>query len=68
MNLAMEVEHIIPVSLGGADNEGNLALACRACNLAKSNYLDGSDPETSEQVRLFHPRVDIWADPLPVRR
>jgi 5-methylcytosine-specific restriction endonuclease McrA len=32
MNIALEVEHIIPISRGGPDEIGNLALAC---NLAK---------------------------------
>jgi hypothetical protein len=36
------------------------ALACRACNLHKSDHLDGVDPETHTTVRLFHPRQDCW--------
>jgi 5-methylcytosine-specific restriction endonuclease McrA len=34
-NFPFEVEHIVPRSLGGADAEFNLALACRSCNLRK---------------------------------
>ena len=62
MNLALEVEHILPVSRGGHDAEENLALACRACNLAKSNHRFGIDPETNTEARLFHPRLDKWTD------
>lgn len=33
----LEVEHVIPKSIGGSDRVGNLTLACHACNLAKGN-------------------------------
>jgi hypothetical protein len=59
-NFPFEVEHIIPVSKGGSDNTDNLALACRACNLRKSNILMAVDPETQEMAPLFHPRTQIW--------
>lgn len=36
-NFPFEVEHIIPQSQGGVDDETNLALSCRACNIHKSN-------------------------------
>ena len=55
-----EVEHIAPTSRGGPDDESNLALACRACNLFKSDQQTGIDEATREVVRLFHPRRDLW--------
>jgi hypothetical protein len=58
--LPFEVEHIVPTSRGGADHESNLALACRACNLYKSDQLSGVDEVTRELVPLFHPRRDHW--------
>jgi hypothetical protein len=58
--LAFEVEHIVPTSRGGADDESNLALASRACNLYKSDQLSGVDEVTRELVPLFHPRRDHW--------
>ena len=61
-NFPFEVEHIIPVAHGGSNDDMNLALACRACNLHKSNHLDGVDPETKTAVRLFHPCRDSWDD------
>ena len=61
-NLHFEVEHIMPLSRGGRDEENNLALSCRACNLRKSNFLNGLDYVTQEKVRIFHPRWDIWAE------
>jgi hypothetical protein len=34
----LEVEHVIPKSIGGSDRVGNLTLACHPCNLAKGNH------------------------------
>jgi len=59
-NLPFEVEHIIPTSRNGSDDESNCALACRSCNLYKSDQLEGLDELTGEIVRLFHPRQDRW--------
>jgi hypothetical protein len=59
-NLPFEVEHIQPSAHGGLNDETNLALACRACNLAKSDHRDAIDELTQEVVRLFHPREDRW--------
>ena len=55
-NFAFEVEHVVPPLQGGPDDETNWALACRACNVHKSDHLDGQDPETQTPVPLFHPR------------
>jgi hypothetical protein len=59
-NFPFEVEHIIPVSQAGTDTDANWALACRSCNLWKAAHLYGIDPESSAEVRLFHPREDLW--------
>ena len=59
-NLPFEVEHIIPASEHGPDEESNLALACRACNLFKSDQQTCFDEESGTLVRLFHPRHDRW--------
>ncbi|KAF3889760.1 MULTISPECIES: HNH endonuclease [Nostocales] len=65
-NLPFEVEHIIPLSKQGTDSEENLALACRSCNLHKSNRTSGVDPDSNTEVRLFHPRQDQWDDHFQV--
>ena len=57
-----EVEHVVPVSRGGANDLDNLALACRACNLFKSNHIEAVDPESGEIVPLFHPRLHLWEE------
>ena len=59
-NFPFEVEHIIPLSRSGTDTETNWALACRSCNLWKAAHLHGIDPQSSVEVRLFHPREDDW--------
>jgi hypothetical protein len=60
-NFPFEVEHVTPPGLGGSDEPENLALSCRSCNIFKGNQLSASDPITGEIVRLFHPRLDLWA-------
>jgi hypothetical protein len=56
------IEHIVPQSAGGSDEPSNLALACPACNLVKSNRTTASDPDTAQLVSLFHPRSHKWSD------
>jgi len=56
----LEVDHIIPVAAGGADDLENLWLACRPCNQYKGAQTTGLDPQSGEQVRLFNPRLDAW--------
>lgn len=59
-NFTHEVEHVVPRALGGTDEESNLALACRSCNLFKSNFSTGKTGGAGETVRLFNPRADDW--------
>ena len=59
-NFPFEVEHILPQAHGGTDALDNLALACHACNLFKSDFETGQDEESRAEVALFHPRRDVW--------
>jgi hypothetical protein len=61
-NFPFEVEHIVPSVRGGLDQECNLALSCRSCNLRKSTHIDRFDPEAQSPARLFNPRADRWID------
>lgn len=61
-NLSFEVEHIVPVSEGGGDDESNLALSCRSCNLFKGASLTGLNGASETAFRLFHPRQDRWIE------
>jgi hypothetical protein len=38
-DVELQVDHIIPKSLGGLDDESNLTCSCWECNLGKSNKL-----------------------------
>ena len=67
-NLPFEVEHIFPLSRGGNDNENNLALSCRSCNLYKSDSVSSLDEETQIEARLFNPREDVWAEHFTLDR
>lgn len=61
-NFAFEVEHIIPVSRGGSNDEWNLALSCHSCNIFKSDNLTAFDESTKTQVSLFNPREEAWQE------
>lgn len=61
-NVPFEVEHISPLAKGGREDDSNRALACRSCNLNKSDRIDAVDPVTTQRVRLFNPREDNWLD------
>lgn len=61
-NFPFEVEHVIPTSRAGTDDQENLCLACRACNLRKSDRLGARDDATGEEVSLYHPRRQRWSD------
>jgi len=65
-NFPFEVEHVIPVSRQGPDDESNLALACRACNLRKAAHLTGEAGDTLGLAPLFHPRQDRWEEHFEV--
>jgi len=58
----MEVNHIVPESLGGPTVRENLWLACSMCNDHKDNRIAAPDPLTGEVVRLFDPRRQVWPD------
>jgi HNH endonuclease len=61
-NFPFEVEHIIPSAHEGVNEEFNLALACRACNLFKADRLHAVDELTHEAVCLFDPRRQRWEE------
>ena len=58
----LEIEHLLPSSLGGADNRENLWLSCHRCNKLRSNRLKVTDPVTGEEVFIFNPRRHHWSD------
>lgn len=56
----MELDHIIPESLGGLTEEINLWLACSLCNDSKLDRIAAPDPVTGQLTRLFDPRRQSW--------
>jgi 5-methylcytosine-specific restriction endonuclease McrA len=58
----MEIDHIIPESLGGPTFRENLWLACSMCNDHKGNRIAAPDPRTGEVVRFFDPRRQVWSE------
>ena len=58
----MEIDHIIPRSLGGATDETNLWVACSLCNGHKADRVAAIDSLTGEVVRIFDPRRQVWRD------
>lgn len=58
-DVVLHVDHVVPRSAGGSDDEGNLVSACASCNLGKGDVLlDG----TKRKRRARRPR------PRPLRR
>lgn len=54
------IDHIIPLTDGGATIADNLALACVSCSLRKGARRNAVDPQTGDVANLFHPRLDAW--------
>jgi 5-methylcytosine-specific restriction endonuclease McrA len=55
-----QIDHIIPISKCGTNNEQNLWLVCEICNRAKSDKLEGFDSATNLTVPIFNPRTQNW--------
>lgn len=62
MGATFEVEHIIPRSAGGKTEADNLCLSCPTCNRHKAARLMAFDPQSSEEVPLYHPHHQVWSD------
>ncbi|MFQ3648036.1 MAG: HNH endonuclease signature motif containing protein [Anaerolineae bacterium] len=60
--VSMEIDHVVPASVGGETTLANLCLACVGCNSFKLDSQMGTDPETGQQAPLFNPRVQDWHD------
>jgi len=56
----LTIDHIIPRAAGGPTQSDNLALSCFGCNQHKARLVTATDPVTTEQVELFHPRRQQW--------
>lgn len=58
----LEIDHIVPIALGGSNERSNLWLACSLCNAFKGDRIGGQDSETGRLTRLFDPRRQVWME------
>ena len=58
--VSFTVDHVIPLTKGGANSIDNLALACFHCNLQKSDKIVAFDEQSLSEIPLFNPRTDSW--------
>ena len=54
------LDHIIAEQHARLDDPANLAWACQRCNLFKGTNLSAIDPDSTQVVRVFHPRAERW--------
>jgi hypothetical protein len=54
------IDHITPKSRGGTDDDSNLALACRACNLYKGKFECNSIDEAIKVVNERKAIAEKW--------
>lgn len=60
--VSFTVDHVSPLTKGGANSIDNLALACFHCNRQKSDKLNSFDEKSLSEVPLFNPRADSWPE------
>jgi HNH endonuclease len=56
------INHILPRSRGGLTVESNLVLQCPSCSLHKSDKVSALDPDSGEEIPLFHPLDQVWSE------
>ena len=47
------IDHVMPASRGGRSNHENYALACRACNLIKRDFISAHDQMNASREELI---------------
>lgn len=62
MFLIFQVDHIISIKHGGLNSIMNLAFSCPSCNRNKGTDLGTFLHDSTELIRFFNPRVDIWSE------
>ncbi|WP_373548971.1 HNH endonuclease [Haliscomenobacter sp.] len=56
------IDHILPESLSGSSDIGNLAYACFLCNRLKSNKVKVLDRSSHLWTPVFNPRINHWEE------
>lgn len=57
---SQQLDHIVPRSQGGTDEEENLCYCCPRCNQLKRDRVGVVDPVSRRRTALFHPRRQRW--------
>ncbi len=57
-----QIEHILSLKHGGSSEPENLALSCVYCNRNKGSDIASFIPASTELVRFFDPRTDVWSE------
>ena len=60
--LPHEADHIRAIKHDGPTELENLCWACARCNDFKGSDVSAYIPGTDQLVKLFNPRIDVWAD------
>jgi hypothetical protein len=55
-----DVDHIIPLHLGGGSSPENMAWSCHGCNLFKRDRTHAFDTLSEAEASLFNPRTQDW--------
>lgn len=53
----LTIDHFVPVSAGGSDNEENLVYACFRCNVYKTDF-SPTEAHIAAEQRVLHPLRD----------
>jgi hypothetical protein len=56
------IDHVIPKSAGGSNEDSNLALCCPHCNAQKWKTAEATDPVSGLIAPYFNPRRDHWEE------
>ena len=59
---AFHIDHVVPRAANGPTSLDNLALACVSCSLRKWAKQSAIDPDSGQEVPLFNPRMQGWAE------
>jgi 5-methylcytosine-specific restriction enzyme A len=63
-----DVDHIIPIALGGSNKETNLQILCLSCHMTKTAYEDIPRITKTKRLEIRHKGAKRSRRPLPCGR